>query len=263
MVCAIFSTLYNDGKINAVERAQCSQFAENEYFGKPSGLMDQMASSMGGLITIDFENTEPKIDAIPYDFAAKGYALVVVCTGGSHDDLTHCYAAIPHEMRAVAQYFGKSVLREIPADTFFQSIPALRKALPPEIRDRAILRAQHFYDENERVTRIADALRKDDLPAFLEGIIASGRSSALYLQNTYATPERQEIMLALMIAEQLLRGKGAWRVHGGGFAGTTLNFVPLTGLSDFVREMEAVFGTGSATVLDIRQQGAAVINPYA
>ena len=183
---------------------------------------------------------------------------MVVSTGGSHDDLTPSYAAIPREMKAVAQFFGKQVLREVSENTFFTSIPALRKALPPEIRDRAILRAQHFYDENERVSRMADALRHDDLPAFLEGIIASGRSSMEYLQNIYATPDRQELTLALMIAEKLLECKGAWRVHGGGFAGTTLNFVPLSILSDFVREMEAVFGQGAATVLDIRPQGAVV-----
>ena len=259
LVCAIFETLYNDGKIGAVKRAQYAQYAENVYFGKPSGLMDQMASSMGGLVAIDFENDEPRIEAISYDFAAKGYALAVVSTGGSHDDLTPCYAAIPFEMRAVAAVFGKTVLREVPAETFFQSIPELRKALPAEIRDRAILRAQHFYAENERVTRMAAALRGDDLLAFLEGIIASGRSSMEYLQNIYATPDRQELTLALMIAEKLLAGHGAWRVHGGGFAGTTLNFVPLQMLPAFVREMEAVFGKGSATVLDIRPQGPAVI----
>jgi len=259
LICAIFETLYNDGKIGPVKRAQCSQYAENVYFGKPSGLMDQMASSMGGLIAIDFQEDDPQIDAIPYDFAAKGYALVVVATGGSHDDLTHCYAAIPYEMRAVAEFFGKSVLREIPAETFFDSIPALRKALRLDMRDRAILRAQHFYTENERVARMADALRRDDLQAFLDGIIASGQSSAMYLQNIYATPDRQEITLALMIAEQLLKGKGAWRIHGGGFAGTTLNFVPLKMLPDFVREMDAVFGANAATVLDIRPTGPAVI----
>ena len=259
LVCAIFETLYNDDKIGPVKRAQCGQYAENVYFGKPSGLMDQMACSMGGMIAIDFENDEPKIDAISYDFAAKGYALAVVSPGGSHDDLTHCYAAIPSEMRAVAQFFGKSVLRDVPEKTFFENISALRKALPPVIRDRAVLRAQHFYDENERVTRIADALRRDDLQTFLQGIIASGQSSVSYLQNIYATPDRQEITLALMIAEKLLKGKGAWRIHGGGFAGTTLNFVPLSMLPEFVREMNAVFGPNAATVLDIRPQGAAVI----
>ncbi len=258
LICAIFSDLYNGGSIGAVKRAQCAQYAENVFFGKPSGLMDQMASSMGGLTAIDFAADEPVIDAIQYDFAKKSYALVVVATGGSHDDLTHCYAAIPHEMRAVAQVFGKTVLREVPAETFFAGIPAVRNALPPEIRDRAVLRAQHFYTENERVARCADALRRDDLPAFLQGIIESGQSSAMYLQNTYAAPDRQEIPLALMIAEKLLRGKGAWRIHGGGFAGTTLNFVPLTLLSDFVREMEAVFGRNAATPLDIRPAGPAV-----
>lgn len=259
LISAIFETLYNGGTIGAVKRAQGSQYAENVYFGKPSGLMDQMASSMGGLIAIDFEKDDPQIDAIPYDFAAKGYALAVVATGGSHDDLTHCYADIPREMRAVAEYFGKSVLREVPAETFFSGIPALRKALAIPMRDRAILRAQHFYTENERVARMAEALRRDDLPAFLAGIIASGQSSVAYLQNIYATPERQEITLALMIAEQLLKGKGAWRIHGGGFAGTTLNFVPLAMLPDFVRTMDAVFGENAATVLDIRPVGPAVI----
>ena len=259
LVCAIFGVLYNESKIDAVTRAQCAQYAENVYFGKPSGLMDQMASSMGGLIAIDFEKDEPQIGAIPYDFSAKGYALVVVRTGGSHDDLTHCYAAIPYEMRAVAQYFGKNVLREVPETEFFQSIPALRKALAPEIRDRAILRAQHFYTENVRVDRMAEALRRDDLQGFLQRIIDSGRSSATYLQNIYASPERQEIMLALMVAEHILKGSGAWRVHGGGFAGTTLNFVPLAMLPDFVNEMNAVFGADSAIVLDIRPQGPAVI----
>ncbi|HPJ01374.1 MAG TPA: galactokinase family protein [Candidatus Limiplasma sp.] len=259
LVCAIFSALYNDNRINAVERAQCAQYAENVFFGKPSGLMDQMASSQGGMITIDFQTDEPKIEAISYDFAAKGFAIVVVNSGGSHDDLTHCYAAIPREMRLVAEHFGKAVLREVPADEFFRAIPSLRKALPADVCDRAILRAQHFYEENTRVDRIADALRSDDLSSFLDGIIASGRSSALYLQNIYATPDRQEMMLALMAAETLLEGKGAWRVHGGGFAGTTLNFVPLTMLASFVNEMEALFGKGAAAVMSVRQKGPAVI----
>lgn len=259
LICAIFSTLYNRNGIGAVERAQCAQYAENLYFGKPCGLMDQMASSQGGMITMDFETDEPKIGAIAYDFTAKGYAVVVVNSGGSHDDLTASYAAIPREMRMVAQYFGKSVLRELPAEAFFHGIPALRKALPADVRDRAILRAQHFYDENERVDRVADALRRDDLPAFLDGIVASGRSSALYLQNIYATPDRQEMTLALMTAETLLKGKGAWRVHGGGFAGTTLNFVPLNMLAEFVGAMEAIFGKGAAAVMNVRPQGPVVI----
>jgi len=259
MLCGIFSALYNNWAIDAVTRAKCAQYAENVYFGKPSGLLDQMSSSMGGLVAIDFQDEEPKIDAIAYDFAKKGFALVVVNTGGSHGDLTHCYSAIPNEMHAVAQYFGKANLRDVPQDTFFQSIPALRKALTLEYRDRAILRAQHFYEENKRVDNIVQALRQDDMQSFLQGIIASGQSSMIYLQNIYATPDRQEITLALMMAEQLLRGKGAWRVHGGGFAGTTLNFVPLPLLTEFKQEMEAVFGSGSAAVLDIRPEGPAVI----
>jgi len=259
MLCAIFSALYNNWTIDAVTRAQCSQYAENVYFGKPSGLMDQMASSMGGLISIDFADDKPRIDAIPYDFAQKGFALVVVSTGGSHDDLTPSYAAIPEEMHAVAKAFGKTVLREIPHESFLQSIPRLRKTLASEYRDRAILRAQHFYTENERVDRLVQALQQDDLPAFLDGIIASGRSSMMYLQNIYATPARQEITLALMISEQMLKGKGAWRIHGGGFAGTTLNFVPIAMLSDFTTEMDAIFGQNASTILDIRPEGAAVM----
>ncbi len=259
LIGAIFSALYNHNAIDAVQRAQCAQYAENVYFGKPSGLMDQMASSKGDMITIDFETDTPKIEGISYDFTAKGYAIVVVNSGGSHDDLTPSYAAIPREMHMVAEYFGKSVLRDVPAKQFFAAIPALRKTLPADICDRAILRAQHFYEENERVTRIADCLRRDDLAGFLDGIIASGRSSALYLQNLYASPDRQEMMIALMAAETLLKGKGAWRVHGGGFAGTTLNFVPLDMLAAFVSEMEALFGTGAATVMSVRPQGPVVI----
>jgi len=259
LIIAIFDALYNHATIDPVQRAQCAQYAENVYFGKPSGLMDQMASSMGGMITIDFETDEPKIEAVSYDFAAKGYAIVVVNTGGSHNDLTDFYAAIPREMHAVAQHFGKSVLREVPEETFFENIPALRKALPPAIRDRAILRAQHFYEENRRVASIADALRRDDLEAFFAGIIASGQSSAVYLQNIYATPDRQEIMLGLMAAEKLLKGKGAWRVHGGGFAGTTLNFVPVDMLETFVDTMERLFGASAATVLAVRPFGPVVI----
>ncbi|MDD3411595.1 MAG: galactokinase family protein [Eubacteriales bacterium] len=259
LACAIFDSLYNGWRLEPKLRAQISQHAENVYFGKPSGLMDQMASSVGGLTFIDFKNDDPKIKPLSYDFAQKGVALVVVNTGGSHDDLTADYAAMPQEMRAVAGCFGETCLRPVRPEQFMQNIPMIREKLGKE-NDRAILRAQHYFTENRRVTDMVDALEHDDLNAFYENIISSGYSSFLYLQNVYADPAHQELSLALMMAETRLRGKGAWRVHGGGFAGTTLNFVPQKELASFVKTMEAVFGAHSCNVLDIRPEGAAYID---
>ena len=259
MTCAIFDVLYNGWTIDAKLRAQISQFAENVYFGKPSGLMDQMASSVGGLTYIDFKDEKPKISEINYDFAAHGMAVVVINTGGGHDDLTPEYAAIPAEMRAVAGCFDESTLRRVRPEHFTQSIPRLREKLDSGHRDRAILRAAHYFAENARVEKEAEALKKDDLPEFLRTVIESGYSSFTYLQNVYYRADRQELSLALMLAENKLKGKGAWRVHGGGFAGTTLNFVPQKELKAFVRDMEAVFGAHSCDVLDIRPEGAAYI----
>lgn len=260
LLCAIFDELYNGGgKLTAKRRAQISQYAENVYFGKPSGLMDQMASSVGGLAYIDFKEDDPEVRAISYDFAAKGYALVVVNTGGSHDDLTADYAAIPAEMKAVAEFFGETHLRRVLPERFTKSMPQLRKALTIPHADRAILRAAHYFAENRRVSDQVDALQKDDLDAFFQLIIESGRSSFCYLQNIFARTENQELSLALMLGEQKLRADGAWRVHGGGFAGTTLNFVPQKRLEAFVAEMEAVFGPNSCNILDIRPVGPACI----
>ncbi len=260
LVCAMFDALFNGWRMDATKRAQYAQYAENVYFGKPSGLMDQMASSTGGLTFIDFKNDEPHIEAIGYDFAAKGYALVVVNTGGSHDDLTPHYAAIPEEMRAVAACFGEPCLRRVRPEQMLGGIPMIREKLGHAKADRAILRAAHYFAENQRVSDMVDALRKDDLQAFLRHVIESGTSSAMYLQNIYAASDAQEMALALMLADTKLHGKGAWRVHGGGFAGTTLNFVPLKELDAFVKELEAVFGRHSCQVLDIRPEGAAVID---
>ena len=259
MLCGIFSALYNNWAIDAVTRAKCAQYAENVYFGKPSGLLDQMSSSMGGLVAIDFQDEEPKIDAIAYDFAKKGFALVVVNTGGSHDDLTEHYAAIPREMGEVAACFGEKYLRGVRPDQFMQSIPMVREKLGAGKGDRAILRAAHFFEENRRVDEMAEALRGDDLPAFFKNVVESGRSSAMYLQNVFADGGTREVALALMLAERKLAGKGAWRVHGGGFAGTTLNFVPQKELASFVKCMNAVFGDNSCEVLDIRPEGAAAV----
>ncbi|NLV57263.1 MAG: galactokinase [Clostridiales bacterium] len=260
LACAIFDALYGGWTMDAQVRAQISQYAENVYFGKPSGLMDQMASSVGGLTFMDFKDDQAKIIELPYDFASKDMALVVVNTGGSHDDLTPLYASIPQEMRAVAALFGEKNLRRVRAEQFFQLIPKLRHELKCEHPDRAILRAAHFFEENCRVMDQVEALQRDDLPAFLEKVIESGRSSFMYLQNIVSASAGQELALALMMAEKKLRGKGAWRIHGGGFAGTTLNFVPGSELEEFVKDMESAFGAHSCNVLDIRPVGAAYLN---
>ena len=260
LICAIFDLLYNGWTMDAKVRAQISQYAENVYFGKPSGLMDQMASSVGGLTFIDFKDETAKVSEISFDFAAYGMALVVVNTGGSHDDLTEDYAAIPEEMKAVAACFGAAVLRQVRPQEFFQSIPMLREKLTCANVERAILRAAHYFAENCRAVEEAEALKKGQLEEFLKLVIASGSSSFTYLQNVYARANQQELSLALLLAENKLRGKGAWRVHGGGFAGTTLNFVPQKDLKDFVQHMEAVFGENSCNVLDIRPEGAAYID---
>ncbi|MBQ7867214.1 MAG: galactokinase [Clostridia bacterium] len=259
LICAIFDELYNGNKLTAKHRAQISQYAENVYFGKPSGLMDQMASSVGGLAYIDFKEDDPEVEAVSYDFASKGYALVVVNSGGSHDDLTPEYAAIPAEMRAVAACFGESYLRGVLPEKFVQAIPRLREELKDQHADRAILRAAHYFAENRRATDEVAALKKDDIQEFFRLVIESGRSSFCYLQNIFPNADCQELSLALMLGEQQLAGDGAWRVHGGGFAGTTLNFVPQKHLNTFVQSMEAVFGAHSCNILDIRPVGPACI----
>ena len=257
LICAILDELYNGFSISEKQRAQIGQYAENVYFGKPSGLLDQMASANGGLVYVDFRGDDPDVRPMAYDFAARGYALVVVATGGSHDDLTDEYAAIPAEMKQVAAALGKTHLRELRADEFRQAIPMLRG----KVSDRAVLRALHFFNENQRVDRQAEALRLDRLDAFFGEIIASGRSSYMYLQNVYALkrPQEQSLSVALALAEDMLQGSGAWRIHGGGFAGTTLNFVPQKQLDEFVAVMEGAFGHHCCHVLDIRPEGAAVI----
>ncbi len=256
MTCAILDALYNGFTMDYIQRAKISQFAENVYFGKPSGLLDQMASSAGGLVTVDFRHEDPEVHPLSFDFAEYGYALVVVATGGSHADLTDDYAAIPTEMKQVAAQFGEPYLRRVRPEEFYQALPRLRG----KVSDRALLRAMHFYEENDRVTRQVAALKKKDLFAFLWEIICSGRSSYMYLQNVYAHTEDQSLSLALALAEHMLLDKdGAWRIHGGGFAGTTLNFVPQAHLKNFIDTMEATFGEHSCHVLDIRPEGPAVI----
>ena len=256
MVCAILDEIYNGFSIGFIDRAKISQYAENVYFGKPSGLLDQMASSAGGLVTVDFRNDDPEVRAMSFDFARYGYSLVVVATGGSHADLTDDYAAIPAEMKQVAAQLGEEYLRRVRPEEFYQALPTLRG----KVSDRALMRAMHFFEEDERVVRQVAALDRNDLFAFMWEIICSGRSSYMYLQNVYARTNDQSLALALAMAEHMLMDKdGAWRIHGGGFAGTTLNFVPASQLDKFIETMEAAFGQKCCHVLDIRPEGPAVL----
>lgn len=250
----ILNELFFDKRLSAVEIAQIGQYAENVYFGKPCGLMDQMASSVGGLVYMDFENPqEPVIEKIDFDLAKAGYALCIIDSGADHADLTDEYAAIPTEMREVAAFFGKEVLRQIPADTFFSALPELRGKVP----DRAILRAIHIYQENSRVLKQAEALKSGNMDAFLQLVKESGRSSWMYLQNISPTGavEHQEVAVALALCDVLLQGRGAYRVHGGGFAGTVQAFVPFDMLDAFISGIEAVLGADKCHVLNIRPQG--------
>ena len=254
LIGTILNGLYNEQAISAVEVAQLSQYAENVYFGKPSGLMDQMASSVGSFITIDFKDEkEPVIKKVDYDFSKSGYALCIVDTKGNHADLTPEYAAIPQEMKSVAQFFGKSVLREVDKQELLDNISAVRE----KCSDRAVLRALHYFDENERVGRQAEALEKGDFSDFLRLITESGNSSLAYLQNIFAAVNVREqgLTVALYLAKQVLAGEGACRVHGGGFAGTIQAFVPDHKLEEFRTEMDRVFGEGACHVLTIRNCG--------
>ena len=258
LVGTILSHLFNEGSIDAVEIAKYAQYAENVYFGKPSGLMDQMASSVGGMIAIDFADTkEPVIRQVKFDFDALGCALCIVDTGGNHADLTHEYAAIPNEMKSVAALFHQETLRGISMDTLLQKAGEVRK----KCGDRALLRSMHFLSENDRVDGIVNALEKGDYGRFLELIKESGNSSFRYLQNVYANvaPEEQGLSVALFLAERFLNGQGACRVHGGGFGGTTQNFVPLDRVDGFRSMMEGVFGKGCCHILSIRPVGGVEI----
>ena len=246
--------LYNGGKISSVEIAQIAQFAENEYFGKPCGLMDQMACSVGGFVEIDFKDpAAPVIEKLDFDFGSCKHALCIVDTGGDHSDLTDEYAAVRSEMKDVASKFGKSVLREVDREEFEKNIAVVRDSAG----DRAVLRAMHFYNENVRVEKQAEALKKGDFEAFKALVIESGFSSYMYNQNVFTckAPSNQPVSLALSICQQVLSGKGAWRVHGGGFAGTIQAFVPEELLGEFKSKICAVFGEKSCYVLNIRPEG--------
>lgn len=256
MVGNILNHLYNDGKVSNVEIAKISQYSENVFFGKASGLMDQMACAVGGFIYIDFESTkDPVIEKLDFDLNKYGYTLFIVNTGGNHADLNEDYSSVPKEMKKIASLLGKEVLRECSYEEVIKNASTLRE----KAGDRAVLRAIHFFNENRRVEEMRAALGRDDLDAFLSLVIESGNSSFRYLQNVYTTKnvEEQGLSLALALSENLLKGKrAAWRVHGGGFAGTIQAFVPHDAAAEYKTEIEKVFGEGSCIPLHVRKEGA-------
>lgn len=255
----ILAGLYNGGQPNDIEIAKISQYAENAYFGKPSGLMDQMACSVGGFISIDFASEkEPVVSPLRFDLAQSGYALCIVDTKGDHADLTPDYAAIPAEMKAVAGVFGKRVLRELSREELIAESRQVRR----KCGDRAYLRALHFFDENERVIEMTKALESGETEAFLRLVNESGMSSLCWLQNIFpcSQPQAQGLSVALYAAKRILGAKGACRVHGGGFAGTVQAFVPFELLDRFKAEMQMLFGDDCCHVLDIRNVGGAEID---
>ncbi len=259
MIGNIESHLYNNGTVSNVEIAKIAAHTENVFFGKPCGLMDQLACAMGGVVTVDFANTAaPVIEKAELDLAAKGYRLCTVNTGGSHANLTDDYAAVPAEMKAVAQALGKEVLRELDESAVLENLTALRESLG----DRAVLRALHFFGENRRVAAGKAALATGDLAGLLENVQASGHSSFCYLQNVYApkSPGEQGVSLALCLADGYLAERGgAWRVHGGGFAGTVQAYVRVCDVAGFTALMNGVFGKNACTVLSIRAEGATAV----
>lgn len=258
MLGVIFNELYNDGKIPPLLLAQVGQYAENVYFGKPSGLMDQTTIAVGGFVTIDFKDfAAPLVRKVKYDFTSSGYLLVIVETGGDHAGLTEEYASIANEMKAVAQALGGKLLRDVPPARLQANLPALRR----QLGDRAILRAMHFFGDDLRVVDQVQALEQGKFTRFLDLVNESGRSSWMLLQNCYTTrqPAQQGISLGLALSEQKLRSRGAWRVHGGGFAGTIQVFLPSDQVADYVAAMDAVFGKGACHPVLVRQAGAARI----
>ncbi len=254
LISAIINGLFFENKATQPEMAQISQYAENVFFGKPCGLMDQMASAVGNLVTIDFFDKEkPVITPVDVDFAAFGHALCIVDSRASHADLTDEYAAIPNECKAVAAALGVEVLSEVDEEVFYANIPALRE----KCGDRAVMRAVHFYQENARVPRQVAALERRDFGEFLHLTKESGYSSYMYLQNVIPAgyKQHQDMAIALALCEHALQGKGAYRVHGGGFAGTVQAFVPLEMLEDFRKAIDGVLGEGACHVLSIRPEG--------
>ena len=254
LIGTIINHLFFAGKVSQPEVAQIGQYAENVFFGKPCGLMDQTASAVGGLVTIDFaDKAHPDIRPVDFDFSSSGHALCIIDSRADHADLTDEYAAVPNEMKQIAQYLGKEVLTEISEEAFYKAIPELRK----NFGDRAVLRGVHEYQENARVVKQVAALEQGDFNTFLRLIKESGFSSWMYLQNVIPAgyKEHQDMAVALALCEKYLQGKGAYRVHGGGFAGTVQAFVPFDLLEGFRTGIDAALGEGACHVLSIRAQG--------
>ena len=254
LIGTIINHLFFDSKVSQPEIAMIGQYAENVFFGKPCGLMDQTASAVGNLVTIDFlDKDHPVIEPVAFDFSSCGHALCIIDTGADHADLTDEYAAIPGEIKSVAACFGKEVLTQIDEAEFFNKLPALRKACG----DWAVMRCIHFYQENARVPQQVAALREGNFEKFLALIKQSGYSSWMYLQNVIPAgyKQHQDVAVALGLAEHFLQGRGAYRVHGGGFAGTIQAFVPYDILDAFVAGIDGALGEGACHVLSIRPQG--------
>ncbi len=260
MIGNILNHEFNQGSVSSVEIAQLSQYAENVYFGKPCGLMDQVACAYGGMVSIDFEDTKkPKIEKIDFDLSKAGYNLCIVDTGGNHADLTDDYASVPAEMKAVANILGKSVLRECNRGDVIAHTTEIRE----KCGDRALMRAIHFFDENDRVDAMKNSLANGDLNAYFVDVLASGKSSFCYLQNVYTTKNvaEQGLSLALCLTEGFLRDReGAFRVHGGGFAGTIQAYVKESDANDYRALMNSVFGEGACYILRVRPDGAIKVN---
>ena len=254
LVGTILSGLYNEMSVSPVEIAQVAQYAENVYFGKPCGLMDQMACSVGGLIHIDFaEPASPVVEKVEVDFGVYKHSLCITDTKGSHADLTDDYALIPQEMKKVAKYFGKDFLREVDPASFCKELPKIRK----KCGDRPVLRALHFFEEDKRVEKEVSALREGDFQAFLQTVKESGDSSFKYLQNIYTNKDvqNQSVSIGLAVSDSILPGHGVSRVHGGGFAGTIQAFVADDFVEEYRRGLDNVYGEGSCHVLKVRPFG--------
>ncbi len=257
LIGTIINEIFNNGKMSAVENAIIGQWAENNFFGKPCGLMDQTACSVGGLITIDFKDpANPIVKEVDFDFVSTGFSLVITDVGGGHDDAASQaeYASLPTEMKSVAAELGANVLREVTLEQIVENIPAIRK----KTGDRAILRAYHFQGDNQRVVDQVAALENNDFQSFLKMVVESGYSSYMYNQNIFDVVHKDEqvVSLALALSEMVLKGSGAWRVHGGGFGGTIQAFVPQDKLDEYVKILENVYGEGSCHKLFIRAKGS-------
>ena len=261
LICSMLNTMFNEGKMDVVTYAHIGKYAENKFWNKASGLLDQMACAVGGLITIDFKNPEaPVVEKIDFDFGAQDHSLMIVNTGKGHADLSADYSSVPNEMKKVAQYFGKEVCAEISEEEVIANLAKVRAFAG----DRSVMRAFHFFEENKRVEQEVKALRENDFAAFLEGITASGNSSWKWLQNVYTTADVQEqgISIALALTELFIakKGRGACRVHGGGFAGVIMAMIPNDLVDEYTEYIENAIGEGNVYRMSIRPHGAICVS---